>query len=50
MRWHSLLPPILIPVLRRLNRRSGRRRFTSYGEALRASSRDGYENHDLIEV
>lgn len=50
MRGHSLLPPILLAALRRLSRRSGRRRFASYREALHASSRDGYENHDLVEV
>lgn len=50
MRGSSLLPPILLAALRRLSRRSGRRRFASYGEALHASSRDGYENHDLVEV
>jgi putative methyltransferase (TIGR04325 family) len=50
MEWQQLVPPILLPTLRRLRPQTRKRCYASYQEALRHSSRDGYENHDLISV
>jgi putative methyltransferase (TIGR04325 family) len=50
MEWKQLVPPILVPALRKLNPHIRKRCYVTYQEALRDSSGDGYENHDLIDV
>ena len=50
MNVRELLSPALLAAMRRIKARSRKAKYTTYTEALAACSKDGYENHEVVEV
>lgn len=50
MNWQQLIPPVLMPALRRLKGQKTQSCYASWKQALIASSVDGYENNQLVDV
>jgi putative methyltransferase (TIGR04325 family) len=50
MKITQLIPPILIPVLRRINPSKGIKVYQNYASALSDCSKLGYEDSDLVNV
>jgi putative methyltransferase (TIGR04325 family) len=46
----DLVPPALLAAVRKLKASSGKATYANYAEAMAACSKDGYENHKLVEV